>query len=112
MGPGSTGRRFSRGGRRGTDTALGWGVGGDNPLLTPTFGLHPGPGGLENPAPAQPTSSCVMESTGAGDRKLPPGTWGLSRESGSGGLGGVEGGDERGGGRPEGGAGGDRGGRL
>ena len=41
-----------------------------------------------------------MESTGAGDRKLPPGTWGLSRDSGSGGLGGVEGGLSEGVGGP------------
>lgn len=32
-----------------------------------------------------------MESTGAGDRKLPPGIWGLSGNSGPGGLGGGEG---------------------
>lgn len=49
-----------------------WGVLTPSPPPPSASTPGPGPGGLEKPTPAQPTSSCVMESAGAGGRKLPP----------------------------------------
>lgn len=78
----AAGRCLSSGGPGDTD-ARPWGLltPAPTPPLASTQARQHG-----KPSRAQLTSSCVMESGGDEDRKLPPGIWGLSGDSGPGGL--------------------------